>query len=120
MDCLCYCRRNKKTTLVQKNQRNEMVKMSTSKDCVLEICCNYILCEKKVESGCGKNVRLFNINYTFCSEKCWYNWLSAVQNIKPVSSKSPITSPLLEFNSPEYLEYYQYPHKISDIPPLFI
>jgi len=129
MNCLCYFERKKQKidksdVKLIKNYWERIEKITSPKLDAdgknIKIECNYILCEKCVESGTEINVLLKNNHYAFCSENCWDTWLTSKQNLKHSVKTTPNISPLIEFDSPEYLLAYKNSKKISDIPPLFI
>ena len=132
MECLCYTERKKvnskkspKKTVKEHNSYWDKIEKITSpkldsNGVLVDVNCNYILCEHIVKSGKEKNVILNNKHYQFCSEECWYVWLSSGQNLTHYAWNTPVSKELMAHNSPEYLEYYKTQEELSNIPPLFI
>lgn len=115
MDCLC-CERNK-TIKVKKNYINLKKKEIKIKERTdnKDICCSYILCEKKGVYPLEKQACLKNKYYYFCSNECWEDW------IKGYSLERNAISPDLNASSIEYIKHFKKEMlEINTIPPLFI
>jgi hypothetical protein len=141
MDCLCYNNRkpqispHSKKKIDKKNVREvlhqfkktwkEMDNPFYSNSPELNkkfqgIVCSYILCEQLVQLGKERDAICNKKSYVFCGDKCWENWINSGGNITHSATTTPNPSPLLQCNSPEYLEYFKNTEPISNIPPLFI
>jgi hypothetical protein len=131
MDCLCYNQRKKckypstKYTIKDiKDYWKRIDKLSNPKFDIhgnlLNIECSYILCEKMFKSGTEKYAIYNKTTYTFCSDKCWTDWLSSGGNLTHYAVQTPESSPALQANSPEYLEHFKNNPNLNNIPSLFI
>ena len=116
MECLCYTRRKSKSktdySIEEIKKRNSLLETVSSPG-TNEICCSYILCEKRGIKPLKKQAVLKNNVYYFCSDTCWEEWVKNHELTKFAES------PLLA-SSPEYTKYYYKNMKIDQIPPLFI
>ena len=115
MDCLC-CERDKNIK-VKKNYINLKKKEIKIKERIdnKDICCSYILCEKKGVYPLEKQACIKNIYYYFCSNECWEDWINFY------SLERNAVSPDLNASSLEYMKHFRKEIlEINTIPPLFI
>jgi hypothetical protein len=115
----CYCTSNRKSNKDDEIQKHkdavtkywtEMKKIESEEKLKdgsnIQIECSYLLCCRTGDKPLIKQAICRNIPHYFCSEDCWTEWVKEPRTLSKHDFYSPVLSPLIKSNSPEYMKYF--------------
>ena len=134
MECYCTNRKSKDNYKINKHKEavskywKKIQKIESSdklKDgSNVKIECSYLLCSFIDDKPLKKQAICRSIVHYFCSEDCWSEWIKEPRTLSKHDFFSPMLSPNIAPNSPEYMRYFNNKNigkiDISKIPKLAI